>query len=106
MILLGGKFYVALGEIKVWLSISKDYGTLNDKKNYIWAIKYFFVEDKEITMIDKFNGNNINFHKFKLEMVLATKDFWKIVHSLEALPPYTAIDKWQEEVRVTMQKDL
>lgn len=86
-------FYVALGEIKVWLNILKPLWYIEWQKNLHLGHQIVFSEDEEITMVDKFNGNNINVYKFKLKMVLATKDFWKIVDGLEALPPYTAIDK-------------
>ena len=34
--------------------------------------------DGHITL-DKFGGDNFNLYKFKLEMVMSTKDLWEIV---------------------------
>jgi uncharacterized protein YehS (DUF1456 family) len=34
-------------------------------------------------MVEKLGGNNFILYKFKLEMVLSTKDLWEIVKGLE-----------------------
>lgn len=49
-------------------------------------------ESKRLTIVDKFNGKNFNLYRFKSEMVLATKDLWKIVDSSKLRPPSTAND--------------
>ena len=40
-----------------------------------------------LLMVDKFNGNNFGFWKFKMEMVLAAKDLWDIVDKSKSPPP-------------------
>ena len=49
-------------------------------------------DDGHITL-DKFGGDNFNLHKFKLEMVMSTKDLWAIVDGLKLPPPSTASDE-------------
>jgi hypothetical protein len=49
-------------------------------------------EGEGLTMMDKFNGENFNLYKFKLEMFLAAKDLWEIADGSEAPPPSTASD--------------
>lgn len=49
-------------------------------------------ESKRLTIVDKFNGKKFNLYRFKSEMVLATKDLWKIVDSSKLRPPSTAND--------------
>lgn len=49
-------------------------------------------EGERLTMVDKFNDENFNLYKFKLKMVLAIKDLWKIVDCLEVPPPSTTND--------------
>ena len=48
--------------------------------------------DGHITL-DKFGGDNFNLYKFKLEMVMSTKDLWEIVEGTELPPPSTASDE-------------
>jgi hypothetical protein len=36
-------------------------------------------EGENAKVIDKFNGENFNLSKFKMEMVLASMDLWEIV---------------------------
>ena len=50
-------------------------------------------EGEELIMADKCGAKNSNLYKFKLDMVLATKDLWEIAGSSEAPPPSTANDK-------------
>ena len=45
--------------------------------------------DGHITL-DKFGGDNFNLYKFKLEMVMSTKDLWEIVEGSELPLPSTA----------------
>ena len=54
--------------------------------------------DGHITL-DKFGGDNFNRYKFKLEMVMSTKDLRHILDGLELPPPSTA----NNEVRNTFQ---
>ena len=49
-------------------------------------------ESKRLTIVDKFNGKNFSLYRFKSEMVLATKDLWKIVDSSKLRPPSMAND--------------
>lgn len=49
-------------------------------------------ESEGFTTVDNFNGENLNLYKFKLEMVLVTKDLWKIVDGSKSPSPSTAID--------------
>lgn len=44
-------------------------------------------------MLDKFGGDNFNIYRFKLEMVMSTKDLWEIVEGTELPPPSTASDE-------------
>ena len=46
-------------------------------------------DDGHITL-EKFGGNKFNLYKFKLEMVISTKDLWKIMKGMELPPPSTA----------------
>ena len=48
--------------------------------------------DGHITL-DKFGGDNFNVYKFKLEMVMSTKDLWEIMEGSELLSPSTASDE-------------
>lgn len=43
-------------------------------------------EGESARVIDKFNGQNFNFWKFKMEMVLASMDLWDIVDESEEPP--------------------
>ena len=47
-------------------------------------------ESNGFISVDKFGSKNFNLYKFKLEMVLSTKDLWEIVEGTELPPPYTA----------------
>ncbi len=44
-------------------------------------------EGESARVIDKFNGENFNLWKFKMEMVLASMDLWQIVDGSEEAPP-------------------
>jgi len=44
-------------------------------------------EGESPTVIDKFNAENFNLWKFKMEMVLASTDLWEIVDRSEEAPP-------------------
>ena len=50
-------------------------------------------EGDGLITIDKCDGNIFNLYKFKLEMVLSTKDLWEIVKGKELPPPSTASDE-------------
>jgi hypothetical protein len=43
-------------------------------------------EGENARVIDKFNGENFNLWKFKMEMVLASMDLWEIVDGFEEAP--------------------
>jgi len=44
-------------------------------------------EGENARVIDKFNGENFNLWKFKMEMVLASMDLWAIMDGSEEAPP-------------------
>jgi hypothetical protein len=44
-------------------------------------------EGESAKVIDKFNGENFNLWKFKMEMVFASMDLWEIVDGSEEAPP-------------------
>ena len=48
--------------------------------------------DGHITL-DKFGSDNFNLYKFKLEMVMSTKDLWEIVKGSGLPPPSMTSDK-------------
>ena len=43
-----------------------------------------------LKVVDKFNGDNFSLWKFKMEMVLSSKDLWDIVDGSEQPPPSSA----------------
>ncbi len=45
--------------------------------------KMALFEGKNTRVINKFNGENFNLWKFKMEMVLASMDLWEIVDGSE-----------------------
>ncbi len=47
-------------------------------------------DNEALRVVDKFNGENFSLWKFKMEMVLASKDLWDIVDGSEEAPPSTA----------------
>ena len=51
---------------------------------------------ESLTLVDKFNGENFSLWKFKMEMVLASKELWDIVDGSEEAPPSTADEKDQK----------
>ena len=57
-------------------------------------------------MVENFSGNNFNFYKFKVEMVLATKDIWKIMDNSELPPPFTVIDNDKKHMSDDARKHL
>ena len=61
--------------------------------------------DGHITL-DKFGGDNFNLYKFKLEMVLSTKNLWEIVEGTELPPPSTASDKVKKAYERRYKKDF
>ena len=44
-------------------------------------------------MLYKFGSDNFNLYKFKLEMLMSTKDLWMIVEDTELPPPSTTSDE-------------
>ena len=46
-----------------------------------------------LTLVDKFNGDNFSLWKFKMEMVLASKELWDIVEGSEVAPPSSVDEK-------------
>ena len=48
---------------------------------------------ESLTLVDKFNGDNFSLWKFKMEMVLASKELWDIVDGSEVPPPSSADEK-------------
>jgi hypothetical protein len=49
--------------------------------------KMALFEGESARVIDKFNGENFNLWKFKMEMVLASMDLWEIVDESKEAPP-------------------
>ena len=49
-----------------------------------------FRENEGLKILDKFNGENFNLWKFKMEMILASRDLWDIVDESEEAPPSDA----------------
>ena len=47
-------------------------------------------EGESVRVVDKFNGENFNLWKFKMEMVLASMELWDIVDDSEEPPPSNA----------------
>ena len=47
-------------------------------------------DNEGLSVVDKFNGENFSLWKFKMEMVLASRDLWDIVDESEAAPPSNA----------------
>ena len=47
-------------------------------------------DNETLRVVDKFNGENFSLWKFKMKMVLASKDLWDIVNGSEEAPPSTA----------------
>jgi len=56
-------------------------------------------EGESARVIDKFNGENFNLWKFKMEMVLASMDLWKIVDGSEEVPPSNSDPKVIKEYK-------
>ncbi len=54
-------------------------------------------EGESARVIDKFNGENFNLWKFKMEMVLASMDLWEIVDGSEEAPPSDSDPKVMKE---------
>ena len=54
-------------------------------------------KDSASLRIDKFNGENCQLWKFKMQMVLEEKDLWGIVSGDEREPVGTAVTKAQKE---------
>lgn len=63
-------------------------------------------EGQGFIMAEKFGGDNFNLHKFKLEMVLATKALWKIMEGTEGPTPYTASDEVKKVYKQQCKKAL
>jgi hypothetical protein len=58
-----------------------------------FGLKLASSENNGLISVDKFGGDNFNLYKFKLEMVMSTKDLWEIVDGSELPPPFTASDE-------------
>ena len=50
-------------------------------------------ESESARNIDKFNGENFSFWKFRMEMVLSSMDLWEIADESEEAPPKDADPK-------------
>jgi hypothetical protein len=63
-------------------------------------------EGESARVIDKFNGENFNLWKFKMEMVLASMDLWEIVDGSEEAPPSDSdpkvIKEYQRRAKTAM----
>jgi len=63
-------------------------------------------EGESARVIDKFNGENFNLWKFKMEMVLASMDLWEIVDGYEEGPPSNADPKIIKEYQRCVKKAM
>jgi N-glycosylase/DNA lyase len=63
-------------------------------------------EGESTKVIDKFNGENFNLWKFKMEMVLASMDLWEIVDESEEAPPSNADPKVIKEYQRRAKKAM
>lgn len=63
-------------------------------------------EDDGARVIDKFNGENFNLGKFKLEMGLGFIDPWSIVEESEAPPPSNVDPKAKKEYEKGVKKTM
>jgi hypothetical protein len=63
-------------------------------------------EGESPKVIDKFNGENFNLWKFKMEMVLASMDLWEIVNRSEEAPPSEANPKAIKEYQRRAKKAM
>jgi hypothetical protein len=63
-------------------------------------------EGESAKVIDKFNGENFNLWKFKMEMVLASMDLWEIVDGSEEAPPSNADPKVIKEYQRRAKKAM
>ena len=59
-----------------------------------------------LSMIDKFNGDNFGLWKFKMEMVLAAKDLWDIVDKSKSPPPDDAEESTKKKYMRRYKKAL
>lgn len=57
------------------------------------------LEDHNVRVIDKFNGENFNLWNPKLEMQLASMDLWNIVDKYEEIPPSNNGPKWRKNIK-------
>jgi hypothetical protein len=63
-------------------------------------------EGESARVIDKFNGENFNLWKFKMEMVLASMDLWEIVDGSEEAPPSNSDPKVIKEYQRRAKKAM
>jgi hypothetical protein len=63
-------------------------------------------EGENAKVIDKFNGENFNLWKFKMEMVLASMDLSEIVDGSEEAPPFNADPKVIKEYQRRVKKAM
>ncbi len=63
-------------------------------------------EGESARVIDKFNGENFNLWKFKMEMVLASMDLWEIVDRSEEAAPSNADPKIIKEYQRSAKKAM
>jgi hypothetical protein len=63
-------------------------------------------EGENVRVIEKFNGENFNLWKFKMEMVLASMDLWEIVDEFEEAPLSNADPKVIKEYQRCAKKAM
>ena len=63
-------------------------------------------ESEASRVIDKFNGENFNFWKFKIEMLLAFMDLWDIVDISEEALPSNADSKVLKEYQIHIKNPM
>ncbi len=68
--------------------------------------KMALFEGESTRVIDKFNGENFNLWKFKMEMVLASMDLWEIVDESEEVPPSNSDPKVIKEYQRRAKKAI
>jgi hypothetical protein len=63
-------------------------------------------EGESARVIDKFNGENFNLWKFKMDMVLASMDLWEIVDGSKEAPPSNSDPKVIKEYQRRAKKAM
>lgn len=81
---------------------------LNKSREYQQKFKpkMALLEGEGVRIINKFNGENINIWKFKVEMRLASVDFWGIMNEQEGASSSNANSKVKKEYQRCTKKAM